>query len=288
MASVGQQRLLTPLLLVSEGFPRAQEPVLRVLQALAPSPHFIEEACAKGVVLYLLVCFATHPNAELREAAAAAYIKMVGDKLHGPRVLRQMHHFLPPIFTEAMRESTATAIAMFDSSQETPELLWTEDVRAQVIQRARRMKEELVAQQREDSDAVWQVPSRGLSRGGDGSQAAGTGVASAARDRSRPGSRADVAWRLRRLRCGGVGEAERPLPRIFGRPGQLALVAPGRDPARPAPSGVASWSSVDHHSPGSHSMRPGIEPAMCGLKGKRPTSDTLCSNAHPAVCAGLA
>ncbi|EJW69800.1 hypothetical protein WUBG_19291, partial [Wuchereria bancrofti] len=51
---------------------------------------------------------------------------MQADKLTGPRWSRFIVRFLPPIFTDALRDSPQTALSMFDSTHENPELIWND------------------------------------------------------------------------------------------------------------------------------------------------------------------
>lgn len=54
---------------------------------------------------------------------------MTADRLVGGKVRIQMAKFLPVLFADAMRDAPSTAVQLFESSSENPELIWTEDMR---------------------------------------------------------------------------------------------------------------------------------------------------------------
>jgi len=53
-------------------------------------------------------------------------------KLHGPRVVIILSKFLPPVFSDAMRENPEASVHMFEGNHENPELVWDDDARKKV------------------------------------------------------------------------------------------------------------------------------------------------------------
>ncbi len=73
--------------------------------------------------------FCNETNMELRIRSAELLARMAADRLVGGRVRIQMGKFLPVLFADAMRDAPATAVQLFESSSENPEIIWTEDMR---------------------------------------------------------------------------------------------------------------------------------------------------------------
>ncbi|KHJ88496.1 hypothetical protein OESDEN_11708, partial [Oesophagostomum dentatum] len=77
-----------------------------------------------GGLLYILSVFcSSESDPGERLQAAELLTKLQTDKLTGPRWTRFITKFLPPIFADALRDSPNTAITMFDSTNENPELI---------------------------------------------------------------------------------------------------------------------------------------------------------------------
>lgn len=85
-----------------------------------------------GAVIYLLDLFCNSTNQTVRQTAAELLARMILDKLVGPKVRLALSAFLPPIFADAMRDSPETAVHMFESAHEHPELIWDQDAKNRV------------------------------------------------------------------------------------------------------------------------------------------------------------
>lgn len=70
--------------------------------------------------------------------------KMTADKLTGPKVRISVSKFLPAVFLDAMIESPAISVQMFESTHEHPELIWNEKTRDRVISAISKTSEKLV------------------------------------------------------------------------------------------------------------------------------------------------
>lgn len=57
---------------------------------------------------------------------------MIADRLVGGKARVQLNKFLPPLFADAMRDAPSTAVQLFESVSENPELIWTEDMRVRL------------------------------------------------------------------------------------------------------------------------------------------------------------
>lgn len=77
--------------------------------------------------------FANSRNPQIREQCAEILGKMTADKLTGPKVRISVSKFLPAVFLDAMIESPAISVQMFESTHEHPELIWNEKTRDRVI-----------------------------------------------------------------------------------------------------------------------------------------------------------
>ena len=67
-----------------------------------------------GGLIYLLDLFCNGTNPTVRERSAELFSKMMSDKLIGPKVKIVLSKFLPTIFMEAMRDSAAASVHMFE------------------------------------------------------------------------------------------------------------------------------------------------------------------------------
>ena len=73
-------------------------------------------AClSTGAVIYLLDLFCSGTNPTVRERSAELFAKMISDKLIGPKVKIILSKFMPPIFTEAMRDNAEASVHIFES-----------------------------------------------------------------------------------------------------------------------------------------------------------------------------
>ena len=77
----------------------------------------------------------------VRVKAAELFAKLFSDKLVGPRIRILLGRFLPAAFLEAMRDSVDNSVAMFETVQENPELIWTDDARKKLCAAVKRLKD---------------------------------------------------------------------------------------------------------------------------------------------------
>lgn len=139
---------------------RLSNSVLEVLLPLMANSRLVREALKYGAVLYLLEQFCVGGGAatQQRERCAELLGKMSADKLVGPKVRLQLGRFLPPLFIDAMSDSTSGAVQLFDTNQENPELIWNDASRSAVVQTLRQLATQLAAAQLNDSNTPWEVP----------------------------------------------------------------------------------------------------------------------------------
>lgn len=109
-----------------------QPRVLETLSGLMNAQEMIKEAQNKGAVIYLLDMFCNSRNPQIRETCADILSKMTADRLSGPKVRITVQKFLPPLFVDAMIESPATSVQLFESVHEHPELIWNDKTRSKV------------------------------------------------------------------------------------------------------------------------------------------------------------
>ncbi|XP_019866686.2 dnaJ homolog subfamily C member 13 [Aethina tumida] len=142
----------------------SQPQILDTLYQLTTTTKIVKEALNKGAVIYLLDLFCNSTNPSVRQTCAELLARMSLDKLVGPKVRLALGAFLPPIFADAMRESPETAVNMFESSHEHPELIWDQDAKDRVCATVARLRREHQAAQGQNPSAVWKVPdTNGLS-----------------------------------------------------------------------------------------------------------------------------
>ncbi|KAI9580597.1 hypothetical protein GQX74_011267 [Glossina fuscipes] len=110
----------------------SQPKVLETLSGLINVQEMIKEAQMKGAVIYLLDMFCNSRNPHLREMCAEILAKMTADRLSGPKVRITISKFLPALFVDAMVECPQTAVQLFESVHEHPELIWNDKTRNNV------------------------------------------------------------------------------------------------------------------------------------------------------------
>jgi DnaJ family protein C protein 13 len=80
-------------------------------------------------VVFVLDIFCNESELEWRIRSAELLTRMMADRLVGGKVRIQMGKFFPPLFADAMRDAPQTAVQVFESNCENPELIWTEEMR---------------------------------------------------------------------------------------------------------------------------------------------------------------
>ena len=113
-----------------------------------------------GTILYLLDFFCRRNiDPMIRQKASEVLSKLCADKLSGPRVKILLSKFLPSIFCEAMAESPQSAVHLFDSDTENPEIVWNANTISNVTTAIQSMKHELFMAQKRDLSVDWRLPS---------------------------------------------------------------------------------------------------------------------------------
>uniref|UniRef100_A0A1I8JR24 DUF3730 domain-containing protein n=1 Tax=Macrostomum lignano TaxID=282301 RepID=A0A1I8JR24_9PLAT len=121
--------------------------LLSTLSPLMSHTDLVKDSVYRGVIIHLLDLFCSSSDQELRQQAAQLLAKLTANKLVGPRIRLILNKFLPAIFVDAMRDAPETAVNMFETSQENPELLWNDDTRSDVSQTVARMRGEFYHRQ---------------------------------------------------------------------------------------------------------------------------------------------
>lgn len=157
-----------------------QQSVLHTLSGLLNAQRLVKEAQQRGAVCYLLDLFCASRSPQTRESCAELLAKMTADKLTGPKVRISCAKFLPGVFLDAMIESPAGAVTMFELTQEHPELIWNERTRDRCAGAVAAAADRFHAAQRRDAAAaVWRdadaVPEMG-GGGGAGDELVVSGV----------------------------------------------------------------------------------------------------------------
>lgn len=135
-----------------------QDKVLETLSGLLNVQRMVKEAQAKGAVMYLLDLFCNARNPQIRELCAEILGKMTADKLSGPKVRISVCKFFPPVFLDAMIDSPAIAVQMFESTHEHPELIWNDKTRDRVIESVTTSSDSFFAAQKTNSKLLWKDP----------------------------------------------------------------------------------------------------------------------------------
>ncbi|GBP27281.1 DnaJ homolog subfamily C member 13 [Eumeta japonica] len=129
---------------------------LAALSALLANTTLVKEALAKGAVVYLLDLFCSSKLPETREAAVEILSRMMADKLHGPKVRLVIGRYVPPVFADAMR-TPPSAVHMFDSQHEHPELVWDDAARRRVVASIAAERDRHQSSQLRDANLVFET-----------------------------------------------------------------------------------------------------------------------------------
>ncbi|KHJ91671.1 hypothetical protein OESDEN_08459, partial [Oesophagostomum dentatum] len=153
-------RACTSLFVLMKDRKEALPLILSTLIALSSNGQIVKEILEYGGLLYILSVFcSSESDPGERLQAAELLTKLQTDKLTGPRWTRFITKFLPPIFADALRDSPNTAITMFDSTNENPELIWNDTTRSKVRRIIDRGVEDLHRAQSSNPDHKWDTGS---------------------------------------------------------------------------------------------------------------------------------
>uniref|UniRef100_A0A0N4Z1M3 J domain-containing protein n=1 Tax=Parastrongyloides trichosuri TaxID=131310 RepID=A0A0N4Z1M3_PARTI len=133
VTEISQINKLPKLFILLKELPNSTEILLQLLLALSGNGNIVKDSLEYGGLLYILSILCDQSKISVcRNLAAELLSKLQTDKLTGPRWARFIIRYLPPIFTDSLRDSPSGAILMFDSNNENPELIWNDDVRSNV------------------------------------------------------------------------------------------------------------------------------------------------------------
>ncbi|ULU09193.1 hypothetical protein L5515_000042 [Caenorhabditis briggsae] len=148
--------ITTTLFTLLKDHPKIVARVLDVLIALSSNGQIVKEMLEHGGLMYILsILCLTNSDQGQRLQSAELLAKLQADKLTGPRWTRFINKFLPAIFADALRDSPNTALQMFDSSNEHPELIWNENTRKKVKEIIDKEVETLYQKHIKDPTAKW-------------------------------------------------------------------------------------------------------------------------------------
>lgn len=142
ISDIAATEALGQLLLLLYSIQDSQLQVLDLLYALMSNTKIVKEALSKGAVIYLLDLFCNSTSSQNRERSAELLARMCADKLVGPKVKLCLGAFLPTIFADAMRDSPETAVSMFETAHEHPELVWDQEAKDRVCAAVAKMRRE--------------------------------------------------------------------------------------------------------------------------------------------------
>lgn len=152
--------ITTTLFTLLRDHPKIVARVLDVLIALSSNGQIVKEMLEHGGLMYILsILCLTNSDQGQRLQSAELLAKLQADKLTGPRWTRFIIKFLPEIFADALRDSPNTALQMFDSSNENPELIWNETTRQKVKGIIDQEVARLYEQHIKDPTAKWNTTS---------------------------------------------------------------------------------------------------------------------------------
>lgn len=129
--------------------------VLETLSGLLNVQKMVKEAQKKGAIIYLLDLFSSSRTPQIREQCAEILGKMTADKLTGPKVRISVSKFVPSVFLDAMIESPAIAVQMFESTHEHPELIWNDKIRERVCEAIAKTAARFYAAQKQNAQVAW-------------------------------------------------------------------------------------------------------------------------------------
>jgi DnaJ family protein C protein 13 len=133
--------------------------IFRTLIALSSNGSIVKALLEYGGLVYILNVFCDPQlSTEYRLLAAELLAKLQSDKLTGPRWTRFIIRYLPPIFGDALRDNSGNAIQMFDSTTESPELIWNDNIRKAIRQNIQTSVNELSTLHLSDPGAKWNAP----------------------------------------------------------------------------------------------------------------------------------
>ncbi|CEF67733.1 DnaJ homolog subfamily C member 13 [Strongyloides ratti] len=156
VTEIAQINQLPNLFVLLKELPNSVEILLQLLIALSSNGTVVKETLEYGGLLYILNILCDQSKNNVNRCLAAELLsKLQTDKLTGPRWTRFIIRYLPPIFTDSLRDSPTAAILMFDSNNENPELIWNDDVRNNVKKIVNNELDKFYLEQKKDLTTKW-------------------------------------------------------------------------------------------------------------------------------------
>ncbi|KAF7280153.1 hypothetical protein GWI33_006329 [Rhynchophorus ferrugineus] len=155
---IGHFKLLFNLLIAN--YIPIQSEALNVISVITRNNECINDIAASDVLSFLLLAIYSSDDfqPQIRQSSAELLARMTLDKLVGPKVKLAVDAFLPPIFSDAMRDSPETSISMFETEHEHPELIWNQGAKDRVCAVVRKLMNEHYAAQNSNPTIAWKKP----------------------------------------------------------------------------------------------------------------------------------
>ncbi|RNF26400.1 dnaJ-like protein subfamily C member 13 isoform X2 [Trypanosoma conorhini] len=138
---------------------------LAFLRAALADRGVVQQTLDRGLYAVLLRSFGTATLPECRDDACASLAKACSDKLCGPKMFLRASKLVPSVILEMMKENTVNACQLFDTWQETPELVWTSERRSRFVEVCKACQSDIVDLLRHDPTAYWKMPENILMEG---------------------------------------------------------------------------------------------------------------------------
>lgn len=111
----------------------------------------------KGTYIYLLDTFCHDKDIPTRVGIIELFARLITDKMNGPNYANLFQKFLPRLFIDAFLDNPQSAILLYESVQENPELVWNDETRSIISQRVSGLKNELLKSQINDPNFIFEV-----------------------------------------------------------------------------------------------------------------------------------
>lgn len=113
-----------------------QTELLEWINILLTHKTFVHFALDRGLYMILLQNFTGSHQVQIRELSVSCLLKCITDKLNGPKILLRVGKVIPLIFLDTLRDNATTenynlVFSLYESNQETPELIWNDQLRRQ-------------------------------------------------------------------------------------------------------------------------------------------------------------
>ena len=121
-------------MLYADCFP-CRLPSLDLLCRLAETSEAVAECRRLNVVLVGIYCLCRDEDqvgAQYRMSAARLLNRLCNDEKEGPKVMLELRRFMPSVLVNKIKDQVEVVCSQFDSEHETPEIIWTGHMRAQL------------------------------------------------------------------------------------------------------------------------------------------------------------